>query len=412
MVSHILIVGDSNEKLRSLSVYLKKKFHKVYVAKNFEHAFKIVRKHVIDIVLFYPEQDGVTNFFPLFRELCKIIPIVGVSDSYDHVPKIELDDVVTFDYSFEAVLRKIDIFSGIKNLFESDIAENIYIPQKFSKKITLLLHDNSEIINRSLVHDAQIIVSNSISPEMLDSDIFIINCEKKKAKKFGAELRLLNTKVPIIFTCYPCQKSQFFNTLTDIGCTDIVPNSIDRRVFACEINSLIKFKKMYELYVKKIKEQSYCSTIDTTTGVYNRSFLEGYIKKHNSSADNVAVFMIDVDKFKTINDKFGHTFADIALNSIAKIIKKHIRSSDVVARYGGDEFIIIMQNIAPTIASEVANRIQSQIENFRLNDACFSVSIGVCCRPSCLSIKEAIAAADEFMYIAKQSGGNTVKTNS
>lgn len=408
MVSHILIVGAPGEKLHSMFVFLKKKFHTVHVAKNFEHAFKIVRKYPIDVVLF-KSQDGVENFFPLFRELCKIIPIIGIIEDYDRLPEIELDDVVTFDYSYEAVLRKINIFSQIRNLFESDIAENIYLSSKFSKKIALLLHDDSDIIDQSRISNVQIVTSNSISSDVLDSDIFIINCEKNKAKKYAAEIRLMDKKRPIIFTYHSKQKPQFFNVLWDIGCTDIVPDFINRRAFAYEINSLIKFKKMHELFTKKIKEQSYCSIIDTTTGVYNRSFLEGYIKKHACMMTGVAVFMIDVDKFKSVNDKFGHAFADIALGSIAKIIKKYIRSSDVVARYGGDEFIIIMHNITQTTAADVANRIQSQIAGFRLNDARFSVSIGVCYRSSCMGLKEAISVADEVMYVVKQSGGNAVK---
>lgn len=409
MVARVLIIGDGSKKLQRLSLYLKKNFFAIHNARSFEQAVKIIRKQKIDVVLFSLFNFESENFFPLFRELCKIIPIIGIVESEQNIAKFDLDLILHIDYHYEIIRRKIEMFVSIRRLFEMDIADGIQFPTDERKKIAFLSFDNSNIINGLSLKNVDIIFGDCLSKQITDSDVFVINSEKTKSEKYCAELRLMNPRVPIVFVCQSDADNKYFNKLHSIGCTDVVAESVDKISFSCEINSLAKFKKRYDLYLKKLQEQLFCSLIDATTGVYNRSFLENHIRKYELSPNNIAVFMIDVDKFKSVNDRFGHAFADNALNNIAKIIKKNIRSSDIVARYGGDEFIIIMQNITKSVAADIATRIKSQIANFRLNDARFSVSVGVFCDNSCKSIKSAISSADELMYDVKQSGGNAVK---
>jgi diguanylate cyclase len=121
--------------------------------------------------------------------------------------------------------------------------------------------------------------------------------------------------------------------------------------------------------------------------------------------------MLDIDKFKLINDKFGHSFADSVLKYVSGMIKRYIRSSDVVARYGGDEFIILMDNVTKPVVEDIAHRIQKKVSDSLFYNAQCTVSIGVCWMNlgGNISLNDAIAVADKFMYIAKQSGGNAVK---
>jgi diguanylate cyclase (GGDEF)-like protein len=152
--------------------------------------------------------------------------------------------------------------------------------------------------------------------------------------------------------------------------------------------------------------------LDSTTEVYNRSFFDDYLKNKEHCASASAIAMVDVDKFKTINDKHGHSFADSMLKHISGVIKKYIRSSDIVARYGGDEFIILMNDISKRDAVDVVNRIQKKIENSVFHNAHCTVSIGICCvepNGSVSSYYDAISIADRFMYAAKQNGGNSIK---
>lgn len=409
MIARILIVCDNGKKLRHFTSPLKKNFFELYSAKNLEQAVKIIRKQKIDVVLFSLFDSEAENFFPLFRELCKIIPIIALTEKWQNFSKFDFDLIVDINNcSYETLLRKIELFVNIRNFFAADIAKNIQFPIEEEKKVAFLLFDDTNIINGLSVKNVDFIFGDCLSQQITEADVFVINAGKSKSKKFCAELRLMNLHVPILFYC-KSEDNRYFNKLQSIGCTDIIPKNVNKISFSCELNSLAKFKKKQDLYIKRLQEQLYCSLIDATTGVYNRSFLENHIRKYELSSNNVTVFMIDVDKFKSINDKFGHTFADNALNNIAKIIKKNIRSSDIVARYGGDEFIIIMQNVTKPVVIDIATRIKTQIANFRLDNAHFSVSVGVFCNTSCKSIKAAISSADELMYDVKQSGGNAVK---
>jgi diguanylate cyclase (GGDEF)-like protein len=167
---------------------------------------------------------------------------------------------------------------------------------------------------------------------------------------------------------------------------------------------------MYESFTEKLKRSLYLSAVDSITGVYNRSFFDDYIKNKEIFAENSAVLMIDIDKFKIINDKYGHAFADSVLKYVASTIKRHVRSSDLIARYGGDEFVLYMDNISKNYAFEVADRIQESVEASPLGSASCTVSIGVCCGDAGgkLETSNAISIADKFMYIAKRNGGNAV----
>ena len=408
MVANVLIISDLDQG--ELASSLKKRYYAVYLANNFERASRIMRNEPIDVVLFAVgdafKQEH-TDFFHIFRQLCYTIPIIGVVESFCEIPKMFFDDVVLSISPIEIIIHKINVFLKIANI-DVEIAANLNVNYNSPGEIAVLLHDTYNFIDADSVN-AKIVQDNSLSSEIMNADVFIINCEKNRARRLCAELRLSRIVSPIIFTYHEPKEEAFLTKLWEVGCTDIVPDSINSIAFSCQVNSLIKFKKLHELYIKNVQELSYCSVIDATTGVYNRSFFEGYIKKCSTIAYNTAIFMIDVDKFKQINDRFGHAFADIALKNIAKIIKKNIRSSDVIARYGGDEFIIVMQNVAKDTAVEIANRILNQVADFRLDNAKFSISIGLCCDHPNIPAAEAISEADQSMYFAKQSGGNAVR---
>jgi two-component system cell cycle response regulator len=225
-------------------------------------------------------------------------------------------------------------------------------------------------------------------------------------------LRKINKYKPIVFTFNENTKNKAEKAINaNIGCSDIIDLNSGSFFIANRLNSLIKYKKLYEKFSQKIKKSLCLSAIDSTTAVYNRSFFEDYLKNKKHNFANSAVLMIDIDKFKFINDKCGHFFADSMLKYVSGIIKRQVRSSDIIARYGGDEFIILMSDVDKSVAIHVANRIRKKIEASRFNEIQCTVSIGVCCINSMenMPICEAISVADKFMYIAKQKGGNSIK---
>lgn len=154
---------------------------------------------------------------------------------------------------------------------------------------------------------------------------------------------------------------------------------------------------------------------DHLTGMYNRKYLyEAGGKLYNNAKRKnltLAVVMLDIDFFKKINDTWGHHIGDLALKHVADILEEHVRSSDLLARVGGEEFCVIATNIDTTIADVVFNRIRNKIENTPLitesGTVNITMSIGVTLELH-NSLEEMIQHADRNLFSAKESGRNQV----
>jgi len=157
-----------------------------------------------------------------------------------------------------------------------------------------------------------------------------------------------------------------------------------------------------------LREQANC---DRMTGLYNHDMAMGQIKEYISSkgtGHNHAMFMVDVDKFKTINDRYGHMEGDRVLIDVAQKIKAAFRADDIVGRVGGDEFIALMKNVTSAAlvekkAKELAGSTQFDCGNTGVVGRC---SIGVAIyRDKATDFDELYKRADSAMYKAKQSCG-------
>jgi diguanylate cyclase (GGDEF)-like protein len=155
---------------------------------------------------------------------------------------------------------------------------------------------------------------------------------------------------------------------------------------------------------------------DPLTWLFNRRHfdtrLEGESNRALRAEHLLAILMIDVDKFKTINDRLGHRVGDQVLKSVASAIKQAVRLYDVPTRYGGDEFAIILPESDTDVATRVARRILEKLEQIPLpgemRDAGMQIglSIGVATYPRPLAdVAALVEAADAAMYRAKEAGG-------
>ena len=129
----------------------------------------------------------------------------------------------------------------------------------------------------------------------------------------------------------------------------------------------------------------------------------------------LAVMMIDVDRFKLVNDEHGHEIGDIVLTEVAQILKSHTRKGEEVTRLGGEEFLVICPNTTAQQASVGAERLRAAVESHAIHtprtDIRVTVSIGVAERiPAMPSLDALLKAADEQVYVAKSAGRNEVKT--
>ena len=140
---------------------------------------------------------------------------------------------------------------------------------------------------------------------------------------------------------------------------------------------------------------------DALTGIYNRRYYEERIRNSNMSA---GVAMIDLDDFKIYNDTFGHDAGDLALTTVVGIIKDNIRRTDMLIRMGGDEFLLVMPDIAEQAFTDKLNQIQEKIHVTKVpgySQIRISVSIGGVLSNRGSTVENAIRTADQFMYQAK-----------
>ncbi|WP_027963632.1 sensor domain-containing protein [Halalkalibacillus halophilus] len=162
----------------------------------------------------------------------------------------------------------------------------------------------------------------------------------------------------------------------------------------------------------QLKHMAY---FDELTQLPNRKSLELHMKKAIARMERkdkeLAVFFIDLDGFKKINDQLGHKVGDLLLQIVAKRFGKSLREEDFVARHGGDEFIIVLEDITRQYAEEVARRITELLLEpaiIKEHEVSIAPSIGITMYPSeSEDLHELIDQADQAMYFAKQKGRNT-----
>lgn len=194
--------------------------------------------------------------------------------------------------------------------------------------------------------------------------------------------------------------------------TDMNYFTKDHAVFLSLIGNHIGVAIENNFLYKQVKESA---SRDGLTEIFNkRYFFETLNHITSLTEQNYCIAIIDLDDFKTINDRFGHPVGDIVLKTVAKIIQSGTRSNDIVARYGGDEIIIFIQNF--TDREKIKHRlelIREEVEKAVI--ACegislsITVSIGVYIKNNeLLTLDEVIKKADDIMYLSKNSGKNKV----
>jgi diguanylate cyclase (GGDEF)-like protein len=158
---------------------------------------------------------------------------------------------------------------------------------------------------------------------------------------------------------------------------------------------------------------AYRATHDELTGTVNRVLLldrVGHALARTRRPEPLAVLYLDLDRFKSINDTLGHQVGDQLLVEVARRIKGTLRSSDTLGRFGGDEFVVLCEDIEPEVASKVAERIVAAVARpLQIGPATLhvTVSVGIAVsRGGLAGVDELIRSADEAMYAAKRLGGN------
>jgi len=154
---------------------------------------------------------------------------------------------------------------------------------------------------------------------------------------------------------------------------------------------------------------------DYLTGLYNRRYfysaIDEYIDITHDTGEKFAVAMIDIDHFKQVNDTYGHDTGDKVIVALADILRSSTNPNDIVSRFGGEEFCVVLKNINRYSAAEIYERIRHTVENFEVQidqetTVHFTISIGATIHDFEESFEETLNRADMLLYNAKNEGRN------
>ena len=190
-----------------------------------------------------------------------------------------------------------------------------------------------------------------------------------------------------------------------------------QRQFNVQLTQLTKDMELLRKELAQVREESY---IDALTGIANRKAfdvaLDDAVQKTRSDKSTFSLLIADVDHFKQVNDNYGHLIGDKVLRFVASTLKWCVKGKDFVARFGGEEFAIILLNTGVTGAYSVAEQIRRAIHAGKIKDMSsqkmldqISISIGIAQYDSNDRANELLQRADQALYQAKEKGRNRVE---
>jgi len=193
------------------------------------------------------------------------------------------------------------------------------------------------------------------------------------------------------------------------GANDYIKKPFSKEEFSCRVNNSIEA-------LENIQKITSYANRDYLTGLYNRRYfyknVKAYLDSIKENGEKCAIAMIDIDHFKKVNDTYGHDVGDRVIVSLADILRSGTNPNDVVSRFGGEEFCIVLKNIDNDDATvEILERLRQNVENFRLevNEQTvvkFTISLGAVIQDPAETLDESINEADMLLYKAKNSGRN------
>ncbi len=294
------------------------------------------------------------------------------------------------------------------------------------KKAKILYVDDSEtdreIFKRLLTEDDFEVSLACNGAECVDMayqrspDCIIMDCNMPVMDGFEACSQLKSSDqtkfIPIVLVTGYDSESAIIKGL-ESGADDFMGKTVNHDIILAKINAMLRAKYLQdELKAMVVR--------DSLTCLYNYDYFSEISKKEFARSrrynTQLSCLMFDVDFFKMINDGHGHSFGDTVLKQVGMLLKKSCRLCDIVARYGGDEFIILLPNTGYKGAVNTAERIQAIVRETEIKDkdksifVKFSMSGGISSvlEDNITSAEELVKSADKGLYAAKEAGRNTV----
>lgn len=414
MRNSILIVDDSSSIRKTLSSFLKNNIeNEVFLAASKKECAEILlkQKGKFDVVLAdlgLPDAPNgeVVDFLSKFS-----IPIIVLTGTDNELIEKTFIDKHIVDYIIKDGITALNYATSMVNRIINNKDIKILVvddSSTFIAKVTELLNRyRLKVLSAKDGLEAFEILKNNDNIKIVLTDYLM---PKLNGLELTKEIRKNYSKdeLSIIVTSADSNK-RMPSKFLKYGANDFLYKSFTNEEFFTRINTNIELLELFAEIKNKANK-------DHLTGLYNRRYLFDYGKKiyekFKEENGNFAVAILDIDKFKNINDTYGHDVGDIAIKEVARILNDNISSNALITRLGGEEFCILFYDRSKEEVDKLLNHIRKEFEEniIKIKDIelKYTVSIG-CSFNFGDNIDSIIQEADMSLYDAKQSGRNKVR---
>ncbi|HEV2365207.1 MAG TPA: PleD family two-component system response regulator [Caulobacteraceae bacterium] len=449
MTARILVVDDLEANLRILKAKLEAEYYEVRTAADGESALKMAQDDPPDIVLLdvmMPGLDGFQVCRRLKGDPCTAhVPVVLVTALDSRADKIAGLEAGADDFLTKPI-DDLMLFARVRSLSRLKIVIDELRQREASGRRLGVMGDADGRLagsaGRVLIVDDDLDEARRLADDLAAEHRPVIETDPEKAlltARSPLDLAIVNTaasafdglrlgvqlradeaarRAPILGVVDPKDRARVVKAL-EIGFNDIIAAPVDARELGARVKSLIRAKRYTEFLRGSLDNSLEMAVTDPLTGLHNRRYmtsqLAALVERAKLGGEPVAALMIDLDRFKQINDCFGHEIGDEVLREFAVRLASNVRAADLPCRFGGEEFIVIMPGTQLADAHRIAERIRTHVAGspFRVAGSAeplmVTISIGVAVTQGAVdSPEDLLKRADAGVYEAKAAGRNTV----
>jgi two-component system cell cycle response regulator len=451
MTARVLVVDDVPANVKLLEARLSAEYFDVATAMSGLEALAICEKAECDIVLLdvmMPDMDG----FEVCRRIkgnpsthhIPVVMVTALDHPSDRVRGLEAgaDDFLTKPVSDVALIARVRSLARLKMMTDelrmrAVTSKEIGIQRPEHEAVAdsgrggnvLIVDDRKssyERISAMLAAEHTVEVESNPGEALFRAaegnyDLVIVSLalENFDALRLCSQLRSLDRtrNVPILAISEGEEHARIVRGL-EIGVNDYLLRPVDRNELLARARTQIRKKRYTERLRDNVQQSIEMAITDVLTGLYNRRYMETHlsalVEQAAARGKPLTALVLDIDYFKSINDRYGHDAGDDVLREFATRVRKSIRGIDLACRYGGEEFVIIMPETDMGVATIVAERLRRRIasEPFPIQQGSstieVTISIGIATLDADDNAANILKRADQALYRAKRDGRNRV----
>ncbi len=444
MTARILIVDDVPANVRLLEAKLTAEYYQVATARDGLEALSAARRWQPDLILLdvmMPGMDGLECCRRLKGDIeTAHIPVVMITALHaqpERVAALEAgaDDFLTKPVEIVTLMARVRSLVRLKRLLDEwrarcataralGLEEGPEEPVSVSGAHALVVADcppHAEAAMRALKQEGIAARHARSESEMaLDSGVDLVVLSLSLASddplRLASRLRAAEgtQDVPLLLIADRDRPERSLRAF-DLGANDWVLEPICENELRVRARNQVRRKRYQDRLRAEISRALELAATDPLTGLYNRRYLTRHLRRllRAMPAPDVALLMIDVDRFKRLNDALGHAAGDRALQAVAATLQANTRASDTLSRVGGEEFVVVMPGTSALEATAAAERLREAVAaldgEFSLaRSEGLTVSIGIARSGHTAEPEALLGAADAALYEAKRAGRNRV----